>query len=346
MKKIIIFGGAFNPIHKMHLKIAIKAFKKIHADKLFFVPSGNLVQKQNDFYNNKFILDMVDIAIKDFHFFDICDFEIKNEKSKSFTINTIDYFIKNYPNSKLFLLIGDDQLVNFHTWNDYEQILEKVSIISYKRYFLRPKVNFKYIKLGYFVKNINSTSLRIKPIRNHLDPLVLKYINKKGLYAIERLKNNVSDYRFQHSLRVKDIALEICSSLKINELLDRCYVASIYHDYCKEMPKDDLEKIAKKLKIRNYISYKVLHAPVGAFIVQKHFFINDKNVLDAISNHVIPVDESTLTKIIYCADKLDIRKDWVIPNRDKLLELSKINLNEAFLEIKNIIQNIESKKIC
>lgn len=346
MKKIIIFGGAFNPIHKMHLKIALKAFKKIKADKLFFVPSGNLVQKQNDFYNNKFILEMVNIAIKDFHFFDICDFEIKNDESKSFTIHTIDYFKKTYKDAKLFLLIGDDQLSNLYTWNNYEEIIKKVSIISYKRFISRPKVNFNYIKLGCFIRNINSTSLRLKPIKNHLDPLVLKYINKKGLYAIERLKNNVSDYRFEHSLRVKNIALEICSSLKINELLDRCYVASMYHDYCKEMKREDLEKIAKKLNIKNYISYKVLHGPVGAFIVQKYFFINDKNVLDAISNHVIPIDESTLTKIIYCSDKLDIRKDWTIPDRDNLLKLAKSNLNAAFMEIKNIVQDIESKKQC
>ncbi|MEG1820686.1 MAG: nicotinate (nicotinamide) nucleotide adenylyltransferase [Malacoplasma sp.] len=345
MKKIIIFGGAFNPIHNMHINVALKAIKKINADKVFFIPSGNPVQKDNLFFDSEHCLNMVEIAIREYDFFDVCDFEVKRE-SKSFTIDTINHFQNTFTDAELFLLIGDDQLINFHSWKDYEKILTKVKIISYKRSLIRPNVSFDYIKLGFIKNDINSSTLRLKPNKKHLNPLVLDYINKKGVYAIERLHNNVSEYRFNHSLRVKDIALEICMSLKISELLDRCYVAAIYHDYCKEMNRESLEKIAKKINIRNYVSYKVLHAPVAAFVIKRDFFVNDKNILDAIANHVIPQDESTLTKIIYCADKLDIRKDWTIPNRDNLLKLAKTNLHKAFIEIKTIVESIESKKIC
>lgn len=38
--KIGIFGGSFNPPHKMHKKIAKVLIKKGYVDKVIFVPTG------------------------------------------------------------------------------------------------------------------------------------------------------------------------------------------------------------------------------------------------------------------------------------------------------------------
>lgn len=39
--KIGIFGGCFNPPHKMHIEIASKLIKQGMLDKVVFVPTGN-----------------------------------------------------------------------------------------------------------------------------------------------------------------------------------------------------------------------------------------------------------------------------------------------------------------
>ena len=45
--KIGIFGGCFNPPHKMHFKIAEELIMKKYLDKVIFVPTGNFYKKKN-----------------------------------------------------------------------------------------------------------------------------------------------------------------------------------------------------------------------------------------------------------------------------------------------------------
>ena len=41
MKKVILFGGTFDPIHQGHIKIALAAKKQIQADEVIFILSKN-----------------------------------------------------------------------------------------------------------------------------------------------------------------------------------------------------------------------------------------------------------------------------------------------------------------
>ena len=40
MKKIAVFGGSFNPVHKEHKKIVEEALKALDVDKLIVMPAG------------------------------------------------------------------------------------------------------------------------------------------------------------------------------------------------------------------------------------------------------------------------------------------------------------------
>ena len=39
--KIGVFGGSFNPIHNMHLKIAESLLRKKYGDKIIFMPTDD-----------------------------------------------------------------------------------------------------------------------------------------------------------------------------------------------------------------------------------------------------------------------------------------------------------------
>ena len=45
--KIGIFGGSFNPIHKMHNRMAEFLIKEGYLDKVIFVPTGNQYKYKN-----------------------------------------------------------------------------------------------------------------------------------------------------------------------------------------------------------------------------------------------------------------------------------------------------------
>ena len=338
-KKLIIFGGSFDPIHKGHLKIALKAFNKIKADKLFFVPcSQNHPTNKSISASNEQRMDMIKLCIKKYPQFEICDYEINNTNETSYTINTIRYIKNNYSNYDLYLLIGYDQLINFTSWKDYKEILEYCKLICHIRKFEKQQdvnVDFKYIKIGYFNIKTSSSDLKVYPNKKYLDSKVIKYINDNGLYAVDRLKLVMSDYRLQHCIDVANIAKNLAISHKLYPLINRAYVAGIYHDYAKDYKKEEQIKIAHhKLKYFDYPSWKVLHANVGAYEIEKKFFVDDYQVLTAIKNHTIPNDFSTLTKLIYIADKIAPRHDNQGDKEvEKWVKMSKQDLDQCFRTI-------------
>ena len=51
--KIGIFGGSFNPPHKMHKKIALDLIKRGYVEKVVYVPTGNKYNKKVKNYDQR-----------------------------------------------------------------------------------------------------------------------------------------------------------------------------------------------------------------------------------------------------------------------------------------------------
>ena len=63
--RVGIFGGTFNPPHKMHLNIALILIKNNYVDKVIFVPTGNKYDRK-DLNNELDRFNMVNLMIKDY----------------------------------------------------------------------------------------------------------------------------------------------------------------------------------------------------------------------------------------------------------------------------------------
>lgn len=340
-EKVIIFGGSFDPVHTGHIFVAKNALKMLNADKLFFVPCKNHPNNKKLYSTDQQRCEMLNLAIANIDQFYLSMFEIENKNNVSYTIDTINYFKKKFPNAELFLLIGYDQLINFKNWKDYQNILKQTKLICHARDKQKINIDFDVLFINKKI-NVSSTLVREKPKKWYLCKDVLEYINENGLYAVNRLKNVMSDYRLAHSIRVANLAKELCTNFKNNKLTKQAYVAGIYHDYAKEIDKKIQNSFWTKLKIKmfNFPSWKTIHGPYGAYLVKKNFFINDKDVLIAIKNHTVPKELTLLTKIIYCADKLDIRHDGVIDNHKQIYQNCMKDIDLGF----NMIIDQEKKK--
>ena len=168
LKKIGILGGTFDPCHKGHLKISKEAKKKIKLSKVIWA-----VTKKNPFKRkgNSSLEERLENSrkfTKKYKFIQVSYYEkiIKSNK----TINLIKYLNKKYKNSKLYLIMGADNLINFHKWNKWINITSRCDIIVFDRYPYKSKAlkslafkqinkdNLKFIK---FKKvNISSSQLR------------------------------------------------------------------------------------------------------------------------------------------------------------------------------------------
>lgn len=187
--KIGLFFGSFNPIHTGHLIVA-QAIKELSdLDEVWFV-----VSPQNPFKKNKKLLhefdrlDMVRAAIDDNYSFRASDIEF-NMPKPSYTIDTLIYLSEKYPNHDFKLLIGEDNVKNFHKWKNYQKILDDYGLLVYPRPHSE-KSNHDYNNVAFIDApkiDISATMIR-KMIREGKSPKylipdeVLEIIKAKKFY--------------------------------------------------------------------------------------------------------------------------------------------------------------------
>ena len=128
--KIGIFGGSFNPPHKMHLDIALNLISKNYLDKVIYIPTGDSYNKKG-LINFKDRYKMVELMISDYNNLLISD--VGNNEIYKYTYQTLDYFKSIYRNEELYFICGTDNLNEFYTWKEYEYILENYKLLVIKR---------------------------------------------------------------------------------------------------------------------------------------------------------------------------------------------------------------------
>lgn len=182
--KIGIYGGSFNPPHKMHEFIGFQLLKRKYVDKIIYVPTGDKYNKAF-LINSKYRLKMLEIMIKKNSMISISDYEVKNKLT--YTYQTLDYFKSIYPNDEIYFICGSDNLMNIKTWKNYKYILNNYKILVIKR----NNDNLKCLNSNVIITDINSENISSTEIRNDLkkgkvnlniNEEVLKYIKKNNLY--------------------------------------------------------------------------------------------------------------------------------------------------------------------
>ncbi len=190
MKKITIFGGAFDPIHYGHLIIAKDILEKIEAQKIIFLPNP-LPPHKKSFASFPDRINMLNLTIKGNPEFECSDVEVRLP-GPSYTINTLRAIKKKMNILNISFIIGMDSAVEFNIWKDPVELLEEFDIIviprdGYKKKDVIGRFKKKMIFLNTRRIEISSTEIRerIKEGRDikYLTPdSVIDYIVKKGLY--------------------------------------------------------------------------------------------------------------------------------------------------------------------
>ncbi len=190
MSRVGIFGGTFDPIHNGHL-ITAQSVKEIRElEKIIFIPAYISPHKQHAKASNaRHRLNMLKLAMDEIPFFECSDFEIK-QHTISYTIDTLKEFKKYY--NEIDLIIGYDNIFQFHTWKDPDEIFKLANVVVLKRKSSHP-IDYvdKYVESAYFVETrgieISATDIRNRvhaglPIYYLVPEKVLEYINENKLY--------------------------------------------------------------------------------------------------------------------------------------------------------------------
>ena len=130
--RIGLFGGAFNPFHNGHLKIAKTAIDAQKLDKLIFIPTGNAPHKKETSISRTDRLNMLNLAIEGEDKMCVSDYEITKD-TVSYSADTTEYFKSLYPEDELFFIIGDDSYNQLSSWREPERILKAATLLVFPR---------------------------------------------------------------------------------------------------------------------------------------------------------------------------------------------------------------------
>lgn len=123
-KRIGIYSGTFDPVHKGHIDFALQAIQKAGLDEVIFLPE-TLPRHKPHVTHISHRLSMLNNAIKPYP-------KLKSEllPDKRFTVATsLPRINALYPNATILMLIGSDVLSHMSVWPLIKELLSSVGLV-------------------------------------------------------------------------------------------------------------------------------------------------------------------------------------------------------------------------
>lgn len=201
MKAIGIFGGAFSPFHNGHLRLVIEARERLGLDQVRVIPTAQPVHRQQPRVSPLRRLEWVRLALGREPGLVADDCEIARD-GPSFTVETLSALAEAFPGTRLLLLMGADAFAHFHTWREWERILDLAQLAV----ALRPgaplvpppeaaaALQGRYLRLELPAFDISSTRIRQKlrdgqSVRGLLPDAILARLTAADLAALTEDEN-------------------------------------------------------------------------------------------------------------------------------------------------------------
>jgi nicotinate-nucleotide adenylyltransferase len=127
-KKVILFGGTFDPIHVGHIEVARFALEHIGAEKIIFIPAKRSPLKA--FFPlapDEDRCAMIRLAIYGRHRFEVSDYELKKSRP-SYTIETVRHFKDVFGEAQLHWLVGSDAVDELGHWYKIEELIDECTV--------------------------------------------------------------------------------------------------------------------------------------------------------------------------------------------------------------------------
>ncbi|MCI9194423.1 MAG: nicotinate (nicotinamide) nucleotide adenylyltransferase [Angelakisella sp.] len=356
MSQTVLYGGTFNPIHRGHLDICVRARQAVDARRVLLMPAAQPPHKSAGWLApDQDRLAMCALAAREYDLIQVDDWEIRRG-GRSYTVDTLGHLAAVFPEEELWLLIGTDMFLTFTQWHRWEEIGKMASLlVASREEGDRERLLDQQQKLA--EQGVRSRLLQNPPmpmsstqIREELRrdgttgkvcPQVLDYIREKELYLhppeeLDYLRRYIrplmTDYRYRHSLGVEKQAVKMARRFGADQR--KAALAGILHDVCKDMPKGALLQNILESGIINGIDFKaspqLIHSYAGALYLQSHMDIHDTEVIEAVRYHTTArAGMSLLETVVYLADLTSEDREY--PDVGEMRRLCDTDLRKAMI---------------
>lgn len=132
--RVGVFGGNFDPFHFGHLNSILAVAEQFGLDKVKAVPAAKSpLRVQTEGSSPEQRLAMLKLGIAGHEDLIEVDTREIDRGGISYTIDTLQSYLKEEGEPHLFLIIGMDQFIKFDQWKKFDEILSKVDLIVTSR---------------------------------------------------------------------------------------------------------------------------------------------------------------------------------------------------------------------
>jgi len=123
-RRIGIYGGSFDPVHRGHLLPVVETAERLGLDEVLYVPAYCPPHKPSGpsaASHHRFA--MLALALEPYPRFRLSDFEVARGGT-TYTIETLRQMRALHPDEEIVLVVGSDALVSLETWRAWREIVE------------------------------------------------------------------------------------------------------------------------------------------------------------------------------------------------------------------------------
>jgi nicotinate-nucleotide adenylyltransferase len=164
-KRIGIFSGTFDPIHKGHISFAIQAIETAGLDQVLFLPETRPRHK-HDVSHFSHRVAMISVAIKAYPKLGVLELP-----DKQFTVATsLPRLIQQFPDAQLVMLVGSDVVSHMSVWPHIRTLLKTVGLVIAARGEKDERQTFQLL-----------ANLPVEPIESHVFVSNFKAISSRDI---------------------------------------------------------------------------------------------------------------------------------------------------------------------
>ncbi len=132
MRSIGILGGTFDPIHVGHLRPAIEVQQLLSLDEIRLIPCHRTSHREQPLRSSTVRSHLCQLAVDELPGFVVDNRELARD-TLSYTADTLAELHAEYPEARLYFLMGADSFDYFQQWHRWEEIVELATLVVMAR---------------------------------------------------------------------------------------------------------------------------------------------------------------------------------------------------------------------